>query len=60
MLSLFRLVEAENEHSIIVNGQYASKMGLHTLRNTISIIPQEPIMFSGRFVLHHEQSQQSQ
>eukprot|EP00750_Incisomonas_marina_P018858 INCI3157.1.p1 GENE.INCI3157.1~~INCI3157.1.p1 ORF type:complete len:2243 (-),score=316.98 INCI3157.1:473-7201(-) len=47
VLALFRLVEADREGSILINGRSSSEMGLHELRNKIAIIPQEPVMFSG-------------
>ena len=44
--TLFRLLEAE-EGVIRIDGQDVSKMGLHTLRTRISVIPQVPTLFSG-------------
>ncbi|KAL4122728.1 hypothetical protein QTP88_015009 [Uroleucon formosanum] len=44
-LSLFRIVEAA-EGSILIDGVDISKIGLHTLRNRLTIIPQA-ILFSG-------------
>uniref|UniRef100_A0A2S2N873 Putative multidrug resistance-associated protein lethal n=1 Tax=Schizaphis graminum TaxID=13262 RepID=A0A2S2N873_SCHGA len=43
--ALFRL--ALNEGNITVDGIEIHKIGLHDLRSKISIIPQEPILFSG-------------
>lgn len=43
--ALFRL--SYNEGSIIIDGRNTSAMGLHDLRKKISIIPQEPVLFSG-------------
>lgn len=43
--ALFRL--SYNEGSIIIDGRNTSSMGLHDLRKKISIIPQEPVLFSG-------------
>ncbi|CAD6992277.1 unnamed protein product [Ceratitis capitata] len=43
--SLFRL--ACNEGSIIVDGVNIEGLGLHDLRSKISIIPQDPVLFSG-------------
>ena len=47
-LSLFRIIEA-SEGKILVDGQDISKLGLHKLRSCLTIIPQEPVLFSGRF-----------
>jgi ABC-type multidrug transport system fused ATPase/permease subunit len=47
VLALFRLVEADSDGSIFINGRDIAHMGLHDLRNMISIIPQEPVMFTG-------------
>eukprot|EP00977_Amphora_coffeiformis_P028945 scaffold37996_cov191-Amphora_coffeaeformis.AAC.3 len=44
--TLFRLLEAE-EGSIRIDGHEISKLGLHTLRTRISVIPQSPTLFSG-------------
>ena len=43
--ALFRL--AEPRGSIIIDGVEASKLGLRDLRAKISIIPQDPLVFSG-------------
>lgn len=43
--ALFRL--AENEGQIRVDGLDINKLGLHEVRSKISIIPQEPVLFSG-------------
>ncbi|XKL66877.1 hypothetical protein PGB90_010297 [Kerria lacca] len=45
-LSLFRIVEAA-EGSIIIDGVDISKVELKMLRSRITIIPQDPILFSG-------------
>ncbi|CAI6345762.1 unnamed protein product [Macrosiphum euphorbiae] len=45
-LSLFRIVEAA-EGSILIDGIDISKIGLHTLRKRLTIIPQDPVLFSG-------------
>jgi len=42
--ALFRL--ALNEGNIIIDGIEISELGLHDLRSKISIIPQEPVLFS--------------
>jgi len=43
--ALFRL--AVNEGNIIIDGVEIHDLGLHDLRSKISIIPQEPVLFSG-------------
>jgi ATP-binding cassette, subfamily C (CFTR/MRP), member 4 len=43
--ALFRL--ALNEGSIIIDGIEIHELGLHDLRSKLSIIPQEPVLFSG-------------
>ncbi|KAL5019777.1 hypothetical protein ScPMuIL_002669 [Solemya velum] len=45
-LSLFRLVEAASG-SISIDGQRISEIGLHDLRTKITILPQDPVLFSG-------------
>lgn len=43
--ALFRL--AINEGNIIIDDVEIHELGLHALRSKISIIPQEPVLFSG-------------
>ncbi|XP_017858861.1 PREDICTED: probable multidrug resistance-associated protein lethal(2)03659 isoform X2 [Drosophila arizonae] len=43
--ALFRL--SYNDGSIVIDGRDTEEMGLHDLRSKISIIPQEPVLFSG-------------
>ncbi|XP_053388123.1 multidrug resistance-associated protein 1-like isoform X2 [Mercenaria mercenaria] len=45
-LSLFRIIEASGG-SIYIDGVNIANLGLHTLRRNITILPQEPVLFSG-------------
>jgi len=45
-LTLFRIIELDSGHISIDDIDIAT-MGLHCLRNKLTIIPQEPILFSG-------------
>ncbi|XP_046571958.1 LOW QUALITY PROTEIN: multidrug resistance-associated protein 1-like [Haliotis rubra] len=45
-LALFRILEAE-EGSISIDGQDIADVGLHDLRSRLTILPQEPVLFSG-------------
>lgn len=45
-LALFRIIEAAGG-SIIIDGLDIAKLGLHTLRSKLTIIPQDPVLFSG-------------
>lgn len=45
-LALFRLIEPSSG-SIFIDGQDITEIGLHTLRQKITIIPQDPVLFSG-------------
>ncbi|KAK3084438.1 hypothetical protein FSP39_013539 [Pinctada imbricata] len=45
-LSLFRLIEAAGG-GIIIDGVRISDIGLHDLRSKITILPQDPVIFSG-------------
>ncbi|PVD27631.1 hypothetical protein C0Q70_12797 [Pomacea canaliculata] len=45
-LSLFRLIEACNGY-IIIDGVNIADIGLHDLRSRITILPQDPVLFSG-------------
>ena len=48
VLGLFRLIEPSGG-SITIDGLDISRMGLHDLRSRMTIIPQDPILFSGSF-----------
>uniref|UniRef100_A0A1A8EAQ7 Multidrug resistance-associated protein 1 n=1 Tax=Nothobranchius kadleci TaxID=1051664 RepID=A0A1A8EAQ7_NOTKA len=45
-LGLFRIIEAAEGH-IFIDGVDIGKLGLHELRSRITIIPQDPVLFSG-------------
>lgn len=45
-LSLFRIIEAA-EGQIVVDGINLAEIGLHDLRSNLTIIPQDPVLFSG-------------
>ena len=45
-LSLFRIVEAAGG-KIVIDGIDIGKIGLHSLRSRLTIIPQDPVLFSG-------------
>ncbi|XP_041055069.1 multidrug resistance-associated protein 4 isoform X2 [Carcharodon carcharias] len=43
--ALFRLAEPEGK--VMIDGIVTSELGLHDLRNSMSIIPQDPVLFTG-------------
>lgn len=45
-LSLFRIIESAGG-TITIDGEDISKLGLHALRSRLTIIPQDPVLFSG-------------
>ncbi|XP_029940293.1 multidrug resistance-associated protein 1-like [Salarias fasciatus] len=45
-LGIFRILEPANGR-ILIDGRDISQIGLHQLRSRISIIPQDPVLFSG-------------
>ena len=47
MLALFRIVSYETGSSVLIDGQDIANMTLHHLRSHLTIIPQDPVMFSG-------------
>ena len=49
-LSLFRIVEAA-QGSIFIDGENIGLLGLGKLRSRLTIIPQDPVLFSGNWEL---------
>jgi ABC-type multidrug transport system fused ATPase/permease subunit len=47
VLALLRLVEPEEESIIEIDGVDIQQISLHTLRSNVTVIPQDPVMFSG-------------
>ncbi|RYH30827.1 ATP-binding cassette domain-containing protein [archaeon] len=47
MMALFRIVECEVDSSICIDGVNIQSVPLHVLRSHLTIIPQDPFMFSG-------------
>ncbi len=45
MQALFRLVNGNDKSEIYIGDCDITKMGLHSLRNKITIIPQTPFLF---------------
>jgi len=45
-LALFRMIEP-TEGRIMIDGINISNIGLHDLRSNLTIIPQDPVLFSG-------------
>ncbi|XP_042226170.1 multidrug resistance-associated protein 1-like isoform X1 [Homarus americanus] len=50
-LALFRIIESAGG-SIIIDNVNISKIGLHDLRSRLTIIPQDPVLFSGTLRLN--------
>lgn len=50
-LALFRILEP-NHGSIIIDGINTLNLGLHDLRHKLTIIPQDPVIFSGSIRLN--------
>lgn len=47
-LALFRIIEPSGG-IIEIDGQDISQLGLHNLRSRLTVIPQDPVLFSGSF-----------
>jgi hypothetical protein len=47
MLYLFRTIELELDSGILIDGVNIQAVPLQTLRSSVTIIPQDPFMFSG-------------
>jgi ABC-type multidrug transport system fused ATPase/permease subunit len=47
MLALFRIVQFEKGSRVLVDGRDISEISLAELRSSLTIIPQDPVMFSG-------------
>jgi len=47
LVALYRLVEPEADSIVEIDGVDCLKLGLKDLRSSLSIIPQEPVLFSG-------------
>ena len=45
-LALFRIIEPA-AGKIVIDGRDISKLGLHRLRSRLTIIPQDPVLFTG-------------
>ena len=45
-LSLFRIIDLD-QGQICIDGVNIATLGLHCLRNKLTIIPQDPVLFSG-------------
>lgn len=46
MMSLFRIVESESG-SVVIDGIDTTSIGLEDVRSHLSLVPQDPIIFSG-------------
>lgn len=45
-LALFRMIEPA-EGQIVIDGINIATLGMHDLRSNLTIIPQDPVLFSG-------------
>ena len=57
--ALLRTVEPEEGSIYLIEGNDALKMGLHSLRMNISIIPQTPFLFRGTIAQNIDPLQES-
>ena len=48
-LALFRILESA-EGAIYIDDLRIDGIGLHDVRNSLTIIPQDPVLFSGRYI----------
>ena len=48
-LALFRILESA-EGAIYIDDLRIDGIGLHDVRNSLTIIPQDPVLFSGRYM----------
>eukprot|EP00049_Salpingoeca_infusionum_P023551 m.12723 g.12723 ORF g.12723 m.12723 type:complete len:1556 (+) comp5858_c0_seq1:79-4746(+) len=56
-LALFRIIEAA-AGSIVIDNMRTSDLGLHDLRNHLTIMPQDPVLFSGTIRRNLDPTQQ--
>ncbi|RMZ95784.1 canalicular multispecific organic anion transporter 1 [Brachionus plicatilis] len=57
-LALFRLLE-RNDGEILIDNMNTKRMGLHDLRQKLTIIPQDPVLFSGTLRMNLDPFEQS-
>ncbi|XP_059169468.1 ATP-binding cassette sub-family C member 2-like [Physella acuta] len=57
VLALFRLIEVASGY-IVIDGVDISKIGLHTLRHAVTILPQDPVLFAGSLRMNLDPSKE--